>query len=276
MIGTALGAGLTYGGIAVVGYAGWIGSFLLSIVAGEAGWFTFLTAWREAERKQKGPPPSAAQARHDYDYARLSLAIYSGAMDLRSEVKRDGWNTVDAIGGENLFFSYNSMLFRNDQRREMVMVYEGSTPLPSHVGDWANNVEQGTGIMAEGWQYERAKREALLAREEARRLNYRLTFTGHSLGGGLATAAALHTNRPAVTFNAAGVNGWTTNLSNASRLITNYRVKGEVLSTLQDSPLYGWLLPNSSAGATYWLKGRSASPIDRHTLDILPGMQDFF
>lgn len=24
------------------------------------------------------------------------------------------------------------------------------------------------------------------------------------------------------------------------------------------------------------LKGRSASPIDRHTLDILPGMQDFF
>ena len=156
------------------------------------------------------------------------------------------------------------------------MVYEGSTPYPSHAGDWANNFEQGTGIMAEGWQYERAKREALLAREEARRLNYRLTFTGHSLGGGLATAAALHTNRPAVTFNAAGVNGWTTNLSNASRLITNYRVKGEVLSTLQDSPLYGWLLPNSSAGATYWLKGRSASPIDRHTLDILPGMQDFF
>ena len=156
------------------------------------------------------------------------------------------------------------------------MVYEGSTPSISHLGDWANNVEQGTGIIAEGWQYERAKREALLARDEARRLNYRLTFTGHSLGGGLATAAALHTNRPAVTFNAAGVNSWTTNLSNASRLITNYRVKGEVLSTLQDSPLYGWLLPNSSAGATYWLKGRSASPIDRHTLDILVGMQDFF
>ena len=275
-IGTALGVGLTYGGIAVAGSVHWIGSLLLSIIAGEAGWLTFLTAWQEAERKQKGPPPSATQARHDYDYARLSLAIYSGAETLQAEVREDGWSRVNNLGRENSLYSYRSRFFRNDQRREMVMVYEGSTPRPSHVGDWVNNVEQGTGIMAEGWQYEMAKREALIARDEARRLNYRLTFTGHSLGGGLATAAALHTNRPAVTFNAAGVNSWTTNLSNASRLITNYRVKGEVLSTLQDSPLYGWLLPNSSAGATYWLKGRSASPSDRHTLDILPGMQDFF
>ena len=236
-IGTALGVGLTYGGIAVAGSVHWIGSLLLSIIAGEAGWLTFLTAWQEAERKQKGPPPSATQARHDYDYARLSLAIYSGAETLQAEVREDGWSRVNNLGRENSLYSYRSRFFRNDQRREMVMVYEGSTPRPSHVGDWVNNVEQGTGIMAEGWQYEMAKREALIARDEARRLNYRLTFTGHSLGGGLATAAALHTNRPAVTFNAAGVNSWTTNLSNASRLITNYRVKGEVLSTLQDSPL---------------------------------------
>ncbi|MGH7941715.1 MAG: lipase family protein [Limisphaerales bacterium] len=36
-----------------------------------------------------------------------------------------------------------------------------------------------------------------------------LTMTGHSLGGGLAAAAALSTDRPAVTFSAAGVNGLT-------------------------------------------------------------------
>jgi pimeloyl-ACP methyl ester carboxylesterase len=80
-----------------------------------------------------------------------------------------------------------------------------------------------------------------------------LRFVGHSLGGGLATAAALHTNRAAMTFNAAGVNPLTTDISAAAGLITNYRVRGEALSTLQDSILLGWLLPNSSQGTTYWL-----------------------
>jgi len=161
----------------------------------------------------------------------------------------------------------------------MVMVYEGSTPPfggETWFGDWAANFQQGVGIFAEGWQYETAKQDAVLAVSEAQRLGYSITIAGHSLGGGLATAAALHTNSKAVTFNAAGVNSWTTNTSRESSLITNYRVQGEILSTLQNSPVFGWPMPNSSAGATYWLKGRSNSPIDRHTNDILIGMKDFF
>ena len=50
-----------------------------------------------------------------------------------------------------------------------------------------------------------------------------VTFTGHSLGGGLAAAAALTTNLPAVTFNAAGVgSGLSLPMANAQTLITNY------------------------------------------------------
>jgi hypothetical protein len=67
-----------------------------------------------------------------------------------------------------------------------------------------------------------------------------LTMTGHSLGGGLAAAAALETNRPAVTFNAAGLNiltelfGGGLSYSNDAR---NYSVQGELLTLLQTHTL---------------------------------------
>lgn len=276
IIGTLAGIGLAYGGIWLVGYAGWLGSVLLSIVASEGLFFSLLASMKAAELNQKGPPPTAERARHDYDYARLSLSIYDGARVLRDAVESDGWEVIDGIGGEDRFYSYRSRLYKHDSRRELVMVYEGSTPSLSHFGDWANNFQQGTTMMDAGWQYTRAKRDAIEAVEMAERLGYKITMTGHSLGGGLATASALHTRQKAVTFNAAGVNRNTTRTSGASRLITNYRVQGEFLSTLQDSPFFGWFLPNSSAGTTYWLRGRSDSPIARHTDDILQGMEDFF
>jgi RHS repeat-associated protein len=275
-IGALLAGGLVHAGGVAVGYAGWLGSLLMSLVSTEAGFVTFVAAWQAAERKQKGPPPSPSKARNDYDYARLSLAIYQDAKELEDEAKRDGWSTVGGIDRRDKFFSYASRLYKNDQRRELVLVFEGSTPSLEHIGDWASNIEQGTGIFFEGWQYQAAKQDADAAELYSRALGYKLTLAGHSLGGGLATAAAVDNNRPAVTFNAAGVNGWTTNLANAASLITNYRVQGEILSTLQDSPFYGWLAPNSNPGPTYWLRARSASPIDRHTLDILDGMRDFF
>jgi hypothetical protein len=61
-----------------------------------------------------------------------------------------------------------------------------------------------------------------------------LTMTGHSLGGGLASAAAVATNRPAVTFNAAGLNLLTQSraFSYTSSTVT-YSIEGEVLTSLQ-------------------------------------------
>jgi hypothetical protein len=63
-------------------------------------------------------------------------------------------------------------------------------------------------------------------------------ITGHSLGGGLASAASLVTGLHAVTFNASGVNERTVarygvDLSGADSLIRSYYVRGEVLSTVQ-------------------------------------------
>lgn len=108
---------------------------------------------------------------------------------------------------------------------------------------------------------------------------------------GLASAAALVYNTPATTFNAAGVHPdfVGANFAAANQLIDAYRVKGEILSTLQDSsfvnilhgvvePLsavtaIGGLMPDS-VGKTYLLEGDSFSLAMRHTMgEVLSGMR---
>lgn len=104
-------------------------------------------------------------------------------------------------------------------------------------GDWATNARQALGLNT--GHYERALRVGqLVARSGAANV----TFTGHSLGGGLASAAALAGGHPAVTFNAAGLSGATVGQANTIRGgagraapdIRAYHVRGEVLSALQD------------------------------------------
>ncbi|MCA3111055.1 MAG: DUF2974 domain-containing protein [Rhodocyclaceae bacterium] len=88
-------------------------------------------------------------------------------------------------------------------------------------------------------QYEEARR---LVEELQVILGDKLTdLTGHSLGGGLAAAMSMMTGLPATTFNAAGLNtstvtraGGTWSDERSQTLITNYRVKDEVLTSLQE------------------------------------------
>ena len=64
-----------------------------------------------------------------------------------------------------------------------------------------------------------------------------IAFTGHSLGGGLASAAAASTGQEADIYNAAGLNPSTVPNADTSQ-IDHYYVRGELLNTLQNnSPL---------------------------------------
>ena len=67
---------------------------------------------------------------------------------------------------------------------------------------------------------------------------YEKTIVGHSLGGGLATAASMSTDIPAITFNPAAMTEYTrTQLgiqNNPGTNVTNYVVAGEPLSVLQN------------------------------------------
>ena len=65
-----------------------------------------------------------------------------------------------------------------------------------------------------------------------------VVFTGHSLGGGLASAAAISQGRTAFTFNAAGLHrntvGGSINPQVANKLIRAYYSPSDSLSKLQD------------------------------------------
>lgn len=105
--------------------------------------------------------------------------------------------------------------------------------------DWLNNFEQGLGLPAS--QYREAESVAGLAKAA---FGNNLVITGHSLGGGLAAAAAAKYNIAAVTFNAAGVHDDTLRAANLDPAtvkqeadageIRAYSVDGEILSSLQD------------------------------------------
>ncbi len=106
-------------------------------------------------------------------------------------------------------------------------------------GDWITNVRQGLGMPAR--QYENAieygieKAKEILAEEKA------LSVTGHSLGGGLASAVATVIAREVpelrlntVTFNAAGVHPDTIKPAvPGDAVIRMFAVEDEVLTTVQ-------------------------------------------
>lgn len=107
---------------------------------------------------------------------------------------------------DRVFYSYESgflaALYTNEDA-EYVLAFRGSDPDDADIDA---DVLQGFGIPTS--QYEWAMRIARDVIEE--HLSYKnrksLTFTGHSLGGGLASMASIFTGVvPALTFNAAGL-----------------------------------------------------------------------
>ena len=119
--------------------------------------------------------------------------------------------------------------------------------------DWVAAARQAAGLGTDHY------RQALaLGRQIARSGANNVTFTGHSLGGGLASAAGLASGRAATTFNAAGLSDATVTQADAIRApsrrgvpdIRAYYVRGEILSALQDGGdrVAGALLGHAFAG----------------------------
>lgn len=110
--------------------------------------------------------------------------------------------------------------------------------------DWVNNVIQGTGGRSPDYDY--AMSTAVRLREAG------LTFdiTGHSKGGGMASAAAEVTGMRAITVNPAGLHPETTRrfaaenedvrLTPASDLVAVVKVQGEVLNAGVQDAVAGW------------------------------------
>jgi Protein of unknown function (DUF2974) len=116
-----------------------------------------------------------------------------------------------------------------------VVAFRGST---SSGTDWASNLRQGAGLRSD--HYDKA---LFIGRQIARSGQANVSLTGHSLGGGLASAAAISSGRPAQTFNAAGLSAATIQSASHMRAsagvanagaVSAFYIKGEVLSAIQD------------------------------------------
>lgn len=163
--------------------------------------------------------------------------------------------------------NFRSAVFINDKTGETLIAYKGTTP--SSLEDWKNNAQQGMG--KDSFYYTRAQQIATRAAQSPAGDNMR--FTGHSLGGGLASAAATVTGKDATTFNAAGLHPDTVKNVIPGSKIDSVHVRGEVLTSVQqlglpkaasttDYPLdpppgFGkWLV---ASGALFGIKGIAAA-----------------
>lgn len=134
----------------------------------------------------------------------------------------------------------------NSRTTEIYYANRGTEPGGRGRLDWINNLLQGIGRGQEAPQYTRAIAIALRLKPGSARL----TFVGHSLGGGLASAQSLVAHREGITFNAAGIRPETTggiDLTESAKLITAVGIKNEILGWVQGPG--GPLLRTASAGA---------------------------
>lgn len=117
---------------------------------------------------------------------------------------------------------------------QYVVAFRGS----SSGGDWTANAQQALGRPSDHY-----RRALYIGSRLAQTPGANVTITGHSLGGGLASAAAIASGRPATTFNAAGLSDATIRDARAihrnsgvttTDSVRAYYVRGEILSALQD------------------------------------------
>jgi type VI secretion system VgrG family protein len=167
--------------------------------------------------------------------------------------------------------------------------------------DIRNNIAQGLNLHSD--YYERAVNlSQRLARSDAR-----ITFVGHSLGGGLVSAASRASGLPATTFNSAGLHPNTVERYGGTlhqpkpENIQAFRVAGEILTLLQErrlssmlaaagvgaalgggtgalagaagSALLATLMPDA-VGTPYRLPGRGINPVERHSMvQVIEGLE---
>ena len=152
----------------------------------------------------------------------LAKAAYSDHKENQVVVGNNTWKKVDNGTYTNHWTGFRAVLF--EKNGEYVLSFAGTTPLS--IPDWYNNARQALG--GKPLQYQKA---VDLAQELQRQYGNNLSFVGHSLGGGLASAAAHSVCGNATTFNAAGLNETYSTCENAK--IDAYITKGDILNDVQ-------------------------------------------
>ena len=144
-----------------------------------------------------------------------------------------GWRFIRKTSYDSGFLGalYGRKNKKTGEYTEYVFATAG-TELTSYK-DWINNITQLLGLSE---QYAQSIHIASGLSERYNKKSKELTYVGHSLGGGLASANALKTGNAAITFNAAGLSPMTKavhGLYGKQADITAYVVRGEILDFIQ-------------------------------------------
>ncbi|MDR1197442.1 MAG: hypothetical protein LBK94_00300 [Prevotellaceae bacterium] len=118
---------------------------------------------------------------------------------------------------------------------EYALSFRGSQKPTEDMRDWITNTSQQTGSDKYITQYNKAMELAKNLKANCKDCN--ISITGHSLGGGLASAAGVETGLPTYTFNAAGLHkntvaNYDRKIKNAN--ITAYYSDDDILNRVQD------------------------------------------
>ncbi|UHQ22131.1 DUF2974 domain-containing protein [Lysobacter sp. 5GHs7-4] len=180
-----------------------------------------------------------------YDYDRNGRQEGVGAWKPmgEDELRQAG---IDPTLLKNQSSGFLAVIYGDGQGRH-VLAYSGT----DEAKDWLTNFGQGLGF--ETSQYNQAM---ALARQAKVAFGQDMVITGHSLGGGLAAAAAVSTDTPAITFNASGVHDKTlerigldpdaVKREAGQGLIRRYAVDNEILTELQENkPIIRHLMPDA-------------------------------
>lgn len=218
----------------------------------------------------------------DTDLAELSKDVYGGPGT--GPIGDGEWTPVDqaTLSEAGIYptdlvdpdTGFQAAVYANEEG-QVVVAFAGTDGL--NFDDWLANAQEAGGF--DSGQYNQAI--ALGEKVTAAFGKQNVVFTGHSLGGGLATAAALATDSPAVTFNSAGVGPETLDQLGLSRgdasdtasdgLVRRYNVENDFLTNIQEGTGWANALPDYLPGGDSPLADALGYEITLENPDLFEG-----
>lgn len=174
----------------------------------------------------------------------------------------EGWERVENHSGTDGFFA---VAFRKNGTDTVVLAYRGTNS--DSIKDWRDDSMNAADLPTN-----QARQAIELAQELARDPRFKgsdFEYTGHSLGGSLASIASIATGHPAKTFNAASIGAGNYLLATragghgrSEKQIVNYHTAPDVLTSLQDG-----VGIRPAAGAQVTVDSTTGNPVSAHGLD---------